>query len=628
VAVAALASDGAAGHAGRTIDELEAGGRGMYNAVACANNDVVMIAWGFAKRPDGCAGFSIHRIDETGAESPLPGLAKFAAGSPGPSTTDNAPVQKFTWKDPYARLVAETTGNRRFRYKVIPLHLQGTKLVPMPALPAIVTNEVTVGPDISPGVKAYFNRGLLSTQRISRATAKGPKGKLLDRIADRSDALRASLSGDMVEALTEFVDRAKSSGSIYAALYELHDAELLAKLTGLGNRLHVVLSNAMVDQPTGKKKPNGKPETVKVDGNDPARVELGKTTKYLINRILPDGHIGHNKYLVYVDAKGHAQAVLFGSTNWTPTGLCAQTNNTMVVDDPKLARRYLDDWKQLAADTKAAAGVPKDLQAGPQRTWDATGEVLPFSGAREVTSWFSPNTPKPRGKKIAGEARPPDMEQVRDRIMGAQHAVLFLAFYPGSPCIADWAADAQKADKGLFVRGCVTNASASNEFYYELRGTTPPPKVKGKKAKTAAREDPRVIAADTFDKKHAPPGWMGEMLKAGFAVIHDKIVVVDPFSDSACVITGSHNLGHKASYDNDENLVIVDGNRSLATAYATHVLDVYDHFAWRWSQLHPDAPQSHAQLEESPDAWLDRYYDAAGAIKVAQVRFWLSASVG
>jgi hypothetical protein len=27
----------------------------------------------------------------------------------------------------------------------------------------------------------------------------------------------------MVEALTGFVDRAKSSGKIYAALYELHD---------------------------------------------------------------------------------------------------------------------------------------------------------------------------------------------------------------------------------------------------------------------------------------------------------------------------------------------------------------------------------------------------------------------
>lgn len=47
--------------------------------------------------------------------------------------------------------------------------------------------------------------------------------------------------------------------------------------------------------------------------------------------------------------------------------------------------------------------------------------------------------------------------------------------------------------------------------------------------------------------------------------------------------TGSHNLGFQASYNNDENPVIVDGNKKLAMAYATHVLDVFDHFSWRWS---------------------------------------------
>ena len=67
---------------------------------------------------------------------------------------------------------------------------------------------------------------------------------------------------------------------------------------------------------------------------------------------MPPNHIGHNKFLVYASESGNARAVLFGSTNWTPTGLCAQTNNTLIVDDSKLAKRYLDYWKQLVADTK------------------------------------------------------------------------------------------------------------------------------------------------------------------------------------------------------------------------------------------------------------------------------------
>ena len=47
------------------------------------------------------------------------------------------------------------------------------------------------------------------------------------------------------------------------------------------------------------------------------------------------------------------------------------------------------------------------------------------------------------------------------------------------------------------------------------------------------------------------------------------------------VITGSHNLGFKASHANDENMVIIRGNPHVALAYTVHVLDVYDHYKFR-----------------------------------------------
>jgi hypothetical protein len=106
----------------------------------------------------------------------------------------------------------------------------------MTNLPSIITNEATVSSAMSGEINAFFNRGLISTQRVSRAF-KGKPGKqsLLVRVADEKDPLRASLSGDMVEALTGFVDRAKSSGKIYAALYELGDEESLAIIEGNKN---------------------------------------------------------------------------------------------------------------------------------------------------------------------------------------------------------------------------------------------------------------------------------------------------------------------------------------------------------------------------------------------------------
>jgi phosphatidylserine/phosphatidylglycerophosphate/cardiolipin synthase-like enzyme len=73
-----------------------------------------------------------------------------------------------------------------------------------------------------------------------------------------------------------------------------------------------------------------------------------------------------------------------------------------------------------------------------------------------------------------------------------------------------------------------------------------------------------------------------ELLTAGHAIIHDKIIVIDPLDKKNCtVITGSHNLGYKASYCNDENLLIIQGNRELAISYAVHVIDLYEHYLMR-----------------------------------------------
>jgi phosphatidylserine/phosphatidylglycerophosphate/cardiolipin synthase-like enzyme len=91
------------------------------------------------------------------------------------------------------------------------------------------------------------------------------------------------------------------------------------------------------------------------------------------------------------------------------------------------------------------------------------------------------------------------------------------------------------------------------------------------------------------------------------------------------VVTGSHNLGHKASFNNDENLVIIRGQRALAEAYATHVLDIYDHFSWRWIVQTQGLAAANAMLEVKPDVWQSRYFDDQGGIKAAQLKFWLSA---
>src|SRR5262249_52928754 len=117
--------------------------------------------------------------------------------------------------------------------------------------------------------------------------------------------------------------------------------------------------------------------------------------------------------------------------------------------------------------------------------------------------------------------------------------------------------------------------------------------------------------------------WEAELRSAGFAIIHDKIVVIDPFSADCVVAAGSHNLGYRASYNNDENFVIVRGHRPLAEAYACHVLDIYDHYAWRYWLA--KAPQTFGRPLDDTDKWQDRYIQSS-KVKSPEMSFWLGAT--
>ena len=222
-----------------------------------------------------------------------------------------------------------------------------------------------------------------------------------------------------------------------------------------------------------------------------------------------------------------------------------------------------------------------------------------------VRLWFSPNT-KAKSKPSKNATAPMDMTEVFAAIAGAQRAVLFLLFQPGSPSVFDAVLAAQKSKPHLFVRGAATDAKAVGKYNTDLVHRPGDPRV-------------TVVAAAAITDQFA--FWQKELLKvspAAHAIIHDKIVVIDPRSPNCVVITGSHNLGYRASYNNDENMLIIRGNQALAAAYAVHVMDVYDHYRFRytvqtkkagaWTGLVPD------------DTWQDKYFDDA-SIK-SEVEFW------
>ncbi len=386
------------------------------------------------------------------------------------------------------------------------------------------------------------------------------------------------------------------------------------------------------------------------DADASNRAALKKAGVPVIDRIVQKGRIPHNKFMVLTEAN-EPTTVLTGSTNWTSSGLCTQTNNALIIDSRLVAQRYIDYWDELKKDIDQAAGNQKQLQGEVLRNWTRKNNVKkPLTledGKTTIEVMFSPNTVKP----LASPPKevPNDVKRMFELVNGAKQAVLFLAFDPGNNSILDAAGQALAKNPDLFVRGALTSTQRAGNFADALNrnqesehgdgegmhvavvGEAGKPKKKAAKgtakakgkAKASTEPDYRAIPAGSLTKNDAFGAWEGELYKYGHAIIHNKIVVIDPFSDNCTVITGSHNLGYRASSNNDENMVIIRGHRGLAQAYACHVLDVYDHYAWRyWLHKFPD--KFGKPLRED-DQWQDNYIEGA-AEKSPELRFWLSSA--
>jgi phosphatidylserine/phosphatidylglycerophosphate/cardiolipin synthase-like enzyme len=377
--------------------------------------------------------------------------------------------------------------------------------------------------------------------------------------------------------MTMLLDRAaKEGGACYAALYELDDTELVQRLVSAKGYLHIIPGNTGTDDAENK----------------PARQTLHVAGIDITDRFVANNHIAHNKFCLYVDKTNKPRAVLTGSTNWTSTGVCTQSNNAVVIESDDLAKAYFDYWNLLKKDGGA--------QAQPLRTADMTSHDATIDGAK-ATVWYSPNT-KQTAKPANNPATPPDMKAVFDAMAKAKRAILFLVFQPGSPSIVEYAAACENAKPGLLVYGAATDPNANNDFKTLLIHRTT-------KDTAIVADDTSVVSASGINTQFAY--WQKELLKlpGAHAIIHDKILVIDPMSADCVVIFGSHNQGFRASYANDENFVIVRGHQPLAQAYATHVMDVYDHYRWRFTLKKTSIKDAFSGLDPTP-AWQDKYYAA------------------
>jgi hypothetical protein len=657
----------------------------ITSANAWANNEVAYVAWNTDAKILDCLGFEVTRVylDAAGNVAKRPDgsedRVKCAAWvafkgqhNPDwvPQDTGVWPVQKFSWRDLTLRkrrdgmkrrpdevtvryeirpvgdmrpgLVAVPSNGREKamipkrdgKGKVVlgadkkPLKVLGDAYVGKPRPlgylgPAFSTQPVTVTTQ-HPPFRSTFTNGILAAQWLSNVLNEDgviEKNELIDKISNPDDPHRKYLAGDVLPLMHGFFAR---PGRFVAALYELEDEEFQALIVDNKDRVEVILANTGADAA-------GNWDARNAPARKTLRAALGSR---LQDRMFNNSiHIGHNKFVVHLDAAGTAQAVLTGSTNWTSTGVAGQTNNALVIDDTTVAQAYLEYWTRMHDDDALPKAKPKlsstmkDSQQGASfRSANEATSIVALGGGVEVHTWFSPNMPqrkKPTSKTKLAPV-PPDLQEVYRRMRLAKEAVIFLAFYPGQKgvdCMIGEAIEVGRKDRKLVVVGAVSSPQAMPNYVAKkkdkdtdeilVEGDSPATFEDGNVAIVrAARIDEKTLVGDLGVEQLTAKGGIG-------AIIHDKIAVIDPLSADCAVILGSHNLGFKASYSNDENLVIVTGHRALAVAYAVHVLDVYDHYRFRAieNERKKKGKKGWSGFLEVDDHWQDHYVDGTkGAV--------------
>lgn len=598
---------------------------------AYVNNEVAFIAWTVEAMIPGCLGFEVTRIyQKDDSERVLASWVPFRGQGNkewDAQTTSVWPIQKLCWRDLTLRRKRDSNDVRiaeTVRYRVRPVGRLVAGLDPVPVDPkakpyqgaplalgylakGTLSNWVT--PTASFGkngeISVAFTNGILSAQWLRKAIEGSGATLTADvlraRMNDTKDKTRRYLAGDVLQLLKTSLG---TKGTL-AALYELGDPELVEAIKSNAKNLDIILSNSS--------KP--KDGTDWDHGNAKARTLLRAANVRLTDRMFNNNHIGHNKFTVN-PAKG---IVVTGSTNWTATGVCGQSNNVIAIQEPTVAAAYTNYWKGLETDTKDFV-TPSPLSAG---TSNKQGPALrlangssaacdsTLSDGTRIRAWFSPNTKR----TTKGTDLPPDLADIYTRIRKAQHAILFAVFMPsrsGKTSIIEEAISLGLKDPSVLVYGAISDPTAMPNYVAPSKDDEEDEDHDGPRPPLPAvydHENVHVIRAAALTKADLVGEFESELLKVGNAIIHDKIIVIDPLSKNCTVVVGSHNLGYKASYENDENLLVIENNRELAQAYAVHIIDVYDHYRFRAAQQEARRQGKEAWdgVLETDDLWLKRY---------------------
>jgi phosphatidylserine/phosphatidylglycerophosphate/cardiolipin synthase-like enzyme len=543
---------------------------------AIAGLHVVVLAWDFTEqlkvtnaalpqRLKDLLGFAIER-EERDAQGTvaerymLRGIKRFrdkdegiAAGTP--VLLNEHPVQSFLWAD-YTTKPATT-----YAFRVIPMYGTSKNLAPDndAASTVVINTEPEVGPASGNGSARhdiYYNRGVIGSQAYARRFSNEEPDP------DKpGSAPMKWLSRGLYEALIAFVGRAKSEHyALRCAFYEfryLPVALALRKAVDAGADVKIVY-----DAESSYKEDN---------------IQMLKTSELLHTdihrpRIVTEG-IRHNKFMVLLEDE-HPIGVWTGSTNISAGGIFGHSNVGHVIWDTDIAKAYLGYWQRLADNM-----TPTKLRK-PNRK----------------------ETPTPNGKTPKNSVVP--LFSPRDE--------------KNSITTLQWYADRMAEAKQLV---CITVAFNLDEVFQKV--ICQESDILRYVVKDDDLGDGETIGLDR-DVLFAAGGRFDEGALKNFLrerdnplntndYIHTKVMLVDPLGDDPLVVSGSANFSRPSQRTNDENMLVIRGDKRVADIYFCEFMRVFDHHyarhVVRILQEKGTSDPSAGYLKEKADDWVRSHFD-------------------
>jgi phosphatidylserine/phosphatidylglycerophosphate/cardiolipin synthase-like enzyme len=433
-----------------------------------------------------------------------------------------------------------------------------------------------------------FNRGAIVSQKYSEKfdDSSLTEEELARQLNDPQSDRTRWLSRGLLEGLLEFINQARNGQfSLHGCFYELTYLPVLKALAAAAGRGAKV--EVTYDAGFFKRSENQRVETKNGTRNANAIEPFTGLPNLTFHERIHYISITHNKFLV-LSENNHPVQVWTGSTNITPSGFTGQSNTGHIIRDGRISQIYLDYWRMIAADKQR-----EELKAFVNsHTPNPDAELEQDS----VTALFSPRT----GKSM--------LDWYGGQMNLADQTVMLTSAFGVTPKLAEYFNNDRD-----YLRYILMEQRSRSEAAREM---------------LRRDRDTRIVMGQGLGVSGSHGNWQdipGWQLESWMArehnfrssghvfFVHTKYMLIDPLTDDPKIFTGSANFSPNSLTSNDENMLLIRGDRRVADVYLTEFMRLLNHFYFRQvaNQKAKDGKSDPtvAHLSED-DSWVSGHFRA------------------